>query len=327
MRPMEQTHRAPGRAFLTVLLIGWAVLGMAGIWFARLKDIPTWAAAPALAAILVEYPFYLVPAFPGLRERLAGPALPRFLVASAVLPYLVCCCGAVPFQFLSFIKLIAVALALSLWYVILPAWALVDVAYLALIAAVLLGRYFDPIYPAPVKGADIAILGKVAVYQIAVLSLILERRVHETGYGFLPTWKDWRIGGLHFLYFLPVGVPLALALKTLHWGGTPKPLWSIAGTFLGFLFVITLGEEFFFRGVLQQWIEDWTWNRTAALLITSACFGLAHLWLGRFPNWPWVPLAGALGVFCGRARNQAGSIRAAMVTHTLVVTTWRAFFA
>ena len=30
--------------------------------------------------------------------------------------------------------------------------------------------------------------------------------------------------------------------------------------------------------------------------------------------------------FCGRARNQAGSIRAAMVTHTLVVTTWRAFF-
>jgi len=39
-----------------------------------------------------------------------------------------------------------------------------------------------------------------------------------------------------------------------------------------------------------------------------------------------VPLAATLGWFCGRARNQAGSIRAAMVTHTLVVTTWRAFF-
>ena len=80
----------------------------------------------------------------------------------------------------------------------------------------------------------------------------------------------------------------------MHWGAAPKPLWSIAGTFVGFLFVITLGEEFFFRGVLQQWVEDWTWNRPAALLITSACFGLAHLWLGRFPNWPWVPLAAAL---------------------------------
>jgi hypothetical protein len=51
-----------------------------------------------------------------------------------------------------------------------------------------------------------------------------------------------------------------------------------------------------------------------------------HLWLGSFPNWRWVPLAATLGWFCGRARNQAGSIRAAMVTHTLVVTTWRAFF-
>ena len=166
----------------------------------------------------------------------------------------------------------------------------------------------------------------MAVYQIAVMSLILVRRVRETGYGFVPSWKDWRIGALHYLYFLPVGIPLALALHAMHWGPV-KPLWSIAGTFLGFLFVITLGEEFFFRGVLQQWMEDWTWSRTAALLITSVCFGLAHLWLGRFPNWPWVPLAAALGWFCGRARNQAGSIRASMVTHTLVVTTWRAFFA
>src|SRR5438876_953414 len=119
---------------------------------------------------------------------------------------------------------------------------------------------------APVKGADVAILGKVAVYQIAVMALILQRRVRETGYGFLPTWKDWRIGGRHYLYFLPVGIPLALSLKALHWGPV-KPLWTIAGTFLGFLFVVALGEEFFFRGVLQQWIEDWTgdwrWNRSA----------------------------------------------------------------
>ena len=322
MRPMAKSRGA----FQAALLIGWVALGVVGIWFARLKGIPSWAAIPALAAILVEYPFYLVPAFPDLRERLAGAFLPGFLVASAVLPYLVCCLGAVQFQFLSLVKLIALALALSLWYIVLPAVAAVDLAFLILIAAVLLGRYFDPIYPAPVKGADIAVLGKVAVYQIAVMSLILERRVRETGYGFLPTWKDWRIGGLHFLYFLPIGVPLALALKVMHWGTTPKPLWNMAGTFLGFLFVVTLGEEFFFRGVLQQWIEDWTWNRTGALLITSACFGFAHLWLGRFPNWPWVPLAAALGLFCGHARNQAGSIRAAMVTHTLVVTTWRTFF-
>jgi hypothetical protein len=45
-----------------------------------------------------------------------------------------------------------------------------------------------------------------------------------------------------------------------------------------------------------------------------------------FPNWRWVLVAAALGWFCGRARNQAGDIRAAMVTHTLAVTAMRAFF-
>ncbi len=34
--------------------------------------------------------------------------------------------------------------------------------------------------------------------------------------------------------------------------------------FLGFLWVLALSEEFFFCGVLQQWIEDWTWSRHAA---------------------------------------------------------------
>ena len=38
-------------------------------------------------------------------------------------------------------------------------------------------------------------------------------------------------------------------------------------------------------------------------------------------------VAGTLGWFCGHARNQAGGIRAAVVTHALTVTAWRAFFA
>jgi len=79
--------------------------------------------------------------------------------------------------------------------------------------------------------------------------------------------------------------------------------------------------------VLQQWIEEWLWNRQAVLIICSAAFGFLHLWLGGFPNWKWALVAGVLGWFCGRARNQAGSIRASMVTHALVATTWRAFFA
>ena len=312
--------------FRATLLIGWSLLCVIGLVYARWKGIPNWAALPSLAAFLVVYPFYLVPAFPSIREELAGAPLPGFLIASAVLPYLVCCTGAIQFQFISFIKLIALALALGLWYRVLPAIPIVDVGFLLLVVAVKLGRYGVSIYSAPFKGVEIGILGDLALFNIAVLVLMLERRIRETGFGFLPTPNDWRIGLRNYLYFLPAGAVLAYLLHAGRLVAPTDPL-KLAGYFVGFLFGLTLAEEFVFRGVLQQWIEDWTWNRQAALLLTSILFGAVHLWFRHFPNWQWVIIAGTLGWFCGRARNQAGSIRASMVTHTLVITTWRAFFA
>lgn len=314
--------------FRAALLVGWAALGAAGISYARIRGIPTLAALPVLAAFLVAYPFYLVPAFPSLRERFAGRRLPAYLVASAVLPYLACCCGGIPFQWWGLARLVALALAFGLWYIVLPPMVLTDIVFLSLIPLVLLSKFFSTIYaPLPPRLKDAIVLGHIALIGIVVMVLLVERRVHETGYGFIPSARDWRIGALHFLYFVPIGLPLALALKAVH--VVPlAPLWKIAGTFAGFLWVGALSEEFFFRGVLQQWMEEWTASRHAALVITSVLFGLVHLgFAGKFPNWKWVLVATVLGWFCGRARNQAGSIRAGMVTHALVVTTWRAFFA
>jgi membrane protease YdiL (CAAX protease family) len=312
--------------FRSALLIGWTALCVVGIVYARAKGIPGWAAFPALAAFLVAYPFYLVPAFPRLRESLAGDPLPGYLVASAVLPYLASCTGAVTFQLLGFVKLAAMALALGLWYRVLPVHPVSDLGFLAMVIAIKLGRYTAPIYPVPYKGVEIGVLGDLALFQIAVMVLMLERKVRETGYGFWPTPKDWKIGARHYLYFLPIGLPLALALKATHLVKPGEP-WKLAVYFFGWLLVLTLAEEFFFRGVLQQWFEDWLWSRRAGLLVTSLVFGGVHLWFRQFPNWRWVAIAFTLGWFCGRARNQAGSIRAGMVTHTLVITTWRAFFA
>jgi len=50
---------------------------------------------------------------------------------------------------------------------------------------------------------------------MSVTALMRQRRVPETGYGFVPAAREWRIGLLHFLYFVPIGLPLALA-------GTPS---------------------------------------------------------------------------------------------------------
>ncbi len=326
MRPMV---KSPG-GFRAALLIGWGVLGLAGILYARSRGIPGWAALPVVAAFLVEYPFYLVPAFPSVREHVSGVGVPAFAVSAAVLPYLACCSGAVEFSWSGLARVIAVALAVSLWYPVLPASRITDVAFLGLFAAVLLGGYFNPIY-APLHPnfkdlKNVIVIPHLSLISMAVMALMLQRHVPETGYGFVPNGREWRIGLLHFVYFVPIGLPLALLLRATHFV-TPKPAWYIVATFVGMLCVVSLSEEFLVRGVLQQWIEEWTWSRSGALLITSAIFGLLHLWMQGFPNWKWALVAGVLGWFCGRARNQAGSIRASMVTHALVATTWRAFFA
>src|SRR5882757_7804037 len=65
--------------FRAALFAGWIALCLVGLWYARLKGIPSWAALPALAAFLVVYPFYLVPPSPRVRDQLAGPRLPAFL--------------------------------------------------------------------------------------------------------------------------------------------------------------------------------------------------------------------------------------------------------
>jgi uncharacterized protein len=326
MRPMVKSLGS----FRAVLLIGWGVLGLAGISYARSRGIPSWAALPVVAAFLIQYPFYLAPGFPSIRDRLSGARVPAFALASAILPYLACCCGALAFEWTGLARVIAIALVLSLWFVVFPASRIADIGYLSLWAGVLLGRFFNPVYtplhPEFHDLKNVIIVPHLAMISIAVMALVLQRHVPETGYGFVPNGREWRIGLLHFLYFVPVGLPLALLLRATHFVN-PKPAWYIGATFLGMLWVASLSEEFFVRGVLQQWIEDWTLSRSGALLITSAIFGLLHLWLGGFPNWKWALVAGVLGWFCGRARNQAGSIRASMVTHALVATMWRAFFA
>jgi uncharacterized protein len=326
MRPMARSLAS----FRAALLVGWGVLGLAGILYARSKGIPGLTALPIIAAFCIEYPFYLVPAFPTLRERFAGGRLIPFALLAALLPYFACCCGAVEFQWNGLIRLTALALAISLWYLVLPHAALVDLAFLALIPAVILGKYFDPVYaPIHPEFKDLRyliLLGHISLIVISVMTLMLERRVHETGYGLIPNREEWRVGALHYFYFLAIGGPIAWMLNATHYVG-PKPVLYVGAFFLGMLWFVALSEEFGFRGVLQQWIEDWTMNRQTALVITSLLFGAVHLGFRGFPNWRWSIVVAVLGWFCGRARNQAGSIRASMVTHALVATTWRAFFA
>ncbi len=328
-RMAKRAPAVPG-AFRAAVLGGWVVLAAAGLIYARLKHIPTWAALPALIAFLIVYPFYLVPAFPTLRERFAGKRLAPYLLVCALAPYLVCCFGAVQFRWVSLGALVVMALAPAFWYRVLPPRLPVDLAFLAIIPLLLVGKFFSAVY-ASIHPAlkDLAFLGHASLIPIVVMVLLLERRVSDFGYGFIPRRADWRVGALHYFYFALVGFPLVLLLRAARWNPPAlgwKPLPLFAGMFVAYLWTIALSEEFFARGVLQTWMEEWT-NRTAGLMITSLLFGAVHLWFHAFPNWRWALVSTALAWFCGRARNQTGNIRSAMITHALVFSTWKVFFA
>ena len=323
MRPMAKT---PG-GFRAALLIGWVALGAAGVLYARWKGIPSWAALPVTGRLPRGIPILSGTGLSARAGTIGGHAAAGFLSPPPSCPISPCCTGAVQFQLVSFVKLIALALALGLWYRVLPAVPVVDVGFLVLIVAVKLGRYCDRDLPyALQRSRDRHPRGpRPFQYFGAGADAGPPRRRDRIR---LPAHRKRVAHRAPQLPLLPAarrrtGVPAARR--------TPRrPVGSIEtgrATFIGFLFGLALSEEFFFRGVLQQWLEEWTWSRRTALILTSILFGWCTCGSAHFPNWRWVIIAGALGWFCGRARNQAGSIRAGMVTHALVVATWRAFFA
>ena len=278
-----------------------------------------------MAAFLAEYPFYLVPGFVDVRARWQR-RLPLFLAVSFIAPYVIYASNTGQFRWWSLLQLAALGTALSLWYIVLPRGPLSDGAFLVLVAAVILRGYFDAIYTSPIAGLHIEILGHLALTRLCAMVMLVERGVPGTSYGFLPGADDWKIGLRHFLYFLIVGIPLAWATRLVRLGPI-MPLWKIAATFLGMLWVLALSEEFFFRGLLQQWMVQWTGRPAIGLAGAAALFGCVHLGFRGFPNWRFALAAAVAGWFYGRAYQQARSIRAAMVTHALVVTLWRALSA
>ncbi len=106
--------------------------------------------------------------------------------------------------------------------------------------------------------------------------------------------------------------------------------WRLAGvaigTFFGMLWVVAFGEELFFRGVIERALLNRRRSPVLAVGISAVLFGAVHLWFHHFPDWRRALVAAVLGIACGVAYLRTGSVRAPMVTHAFVVTTWRVFF-
>ncbi len=324
------------RAYRNTLIVVWALLTAASVTFSIQQHIPSRIAIPFTAAALVEVALYLAPGFSFTRRAFESiqPLAVRagILEISALVPYLIYSAGTGTFHWRQFIWLAILTTAVSTWYVLRQQKQFyADLLFLALMAAVLLLKVFPRLYIELSPRVPAAILGQLMWYRTGILAVLSIRGMSGINFGFLPTRRDWWIGIQQFVLFIPVAVGAGMAIRFVQ-PHLVSPVWwkavlTAVLTFAGILWVVALAEEFFFRGMLQQMLAKRFSSTTVGLIAASLLFGVAHLWFRAFPNWKFAVLAAIAGIFYGLAFIRAGSIRASMVTHALVVTTWRVFFA
>jgi membrane protease YdiL (CAAX protease family) len=323
------------RQFLTTLSLVWIAACIGAYVYSQQQHISSTLAFAVLPAFLVELAFYLAPGFAPVRktfDALGGKLLrAALLTAGGVLPYLIESLRTRTFHLARFVELLALVLVAAFWYVWIRRGVVADFLFLSFMAAVYLSRPFDRIYGQPAPHVALGILGQLMWIRLGLLAVLSLRSLDDARLGFLPTPEEWRIGLQHFLFFLPIGAALAYLVRLGQFHPQPLPWWKfglfLVLTFWGILWVVSLAEEFFFRAFLQRVIARGTHSETVGLLAAAALFGLVHLPFRRFPNWRLAVVAGALGIFCGLSLLRARSVRASMVTHALVATTWRMFFS
>lgn len=305
--------------FRGVLISVWLVGAVAAFLYAQQQHIPPAVAVPVALAFLCELTLFL-----GMGRIL--PSSPWVLAVSAVAPYLLYSLLTATFRPPLFLGLAALIAAGAFWLRITRNRWGAQWLFLLFAGAVVLAKVFKTIYAPPFPDLRVDALGQLMWFRLTISAWLMDGPRVPAGFGFLPSGKEWKTGLLAFLLFLPFGVLLVWTTRFASFQLAPGFWWKAPGTFLGIFLVVALFEEFFFRGVLLEAMRK-PWGDAAALFVSSLLFGLVHLWFREFPNTKFALLATSAGLFYGGAYLTAGSIRAAMVTHALVVALWRVVLA
>jgi uncharacterized protein len=324
-----QNKMAP---FWMTALALWVIGTVGAIGYAQQQNIPRAVWMAVLPPLLIEATLYIGSGFIAVRERLARlkGRLPAAMALSAAVPYSMFSLPVGTFRMEWLGTLIVLSVVIGLWYRLVPKGLAFDLLFLAIMAGIFLSPLFPTMYLNPAGKPSLDILGRLMWIRLGIYAILLVRGADHIDFGFVPKAKHWWIGAKYFLFAIPLIGVVALRIGFVR----PRDLSSFSGktalialgTFIGMLWVTALAEEFFFRGLLQQWMHRMTGSLPWGIAIASCLFGAAHLPVRGFPNVKFALVATIAGVFYGLAYARSGSIRASMVTHALVNTAWRVFF-
>ncbi len=328
-------------SFLVTLVVLNVLLIIAATIYASRFDVPLSMAVPIGLAFLFQASVYLVPGFPQVRlaveSRFTRPELALLVSGVSTVPYLLYSIPTGIFTWLSFVTLLGYSLAISLLFVVAPphpkrlAWQ--DAIVLALLAYPMvsgLSTMFQDIYRSPHDAIPtLDSLGRLMLMPLGVTAYLSLRGLKGTNFQFAFSRDELVVGVRQFLFFLPIGLSLAVGIGFAHWSPEPVDSWTypfeVDGNTLAFYATVGLSEELFFRGIIQNLLTGSLKRPLLANFLASLLFGLVHITRG-FPNWRWVAVAAVLGWFCGTAYAHRRSVVASNVTHTLVVIVQRFLF-
>jgi uncharacterized protein len=198
--------------------------------------------------------------------------------------------------------------------------------WLELLVLALLGlsvdlRWFERAWP-----AHLSIFNKVLLLDAGIYAFLAVRNLEGVGFDLRVRLRDVLIGLREFVFFFPfaLGLGLAIGFLNVHPVGsaTVAVLLKFAGAWVFTFFFISVPEELFFRGWMQNLLERRI-GRGRALVVTAILFGLSHFnKRAAFFNWRYVLLAAIAGIFYGRAWRSYRRVAASSITHATVDSVW-----
>ncbi|MGH9323228.1 MAG: CPBP family glutamic-type intramembrane protease [Vicinamibacteria bacterium] len=309
------------KASLLTVLLALAVAIAAGFGLHDVSlDVALVAALGALFLLLLPY-FYF-----GTAETRPRPSL--FWVAALLLPYAVYVWGTGAFDPLALGRL-ALYLTIPAVLVFLGRHRKEPGAFdfLAVLAIWLPFdlRLLEGIWTWP-EGQGSYGFQTVLAVNLAVFLFVLYRALVGIGYRFRLTRRSGVAIAQNFALFSAIAIPLGLTIDFIRYQPRAFDAGGFLGSFLAILLFIGIPEELLFRGLLQNFLDQWWGKGFHSLLAASLVFGAAHLDNDAAPNFSYALLATIAGIFYGRTFRQSGSLLAPAIVHALVDAVWRAFF-
>jgi membrane protease YdiL (CAAX protease family) len=274
------------------------------------------AALVSFGLLLAPYWFFGFGLAERLKRRLTRP-FERVAAATVfIVPYLVFSLPRGEFRIDLCAELLLAILGLTvLLEFVRSNWA--DYCALLAVALIIEKHVFSAAWTIPgLSGLEKFLFVDVMLYEYLVV-----RTEIEIGFDFRARLSDFAVGLREVVFYTPFALGLGFALGFLHLHAITGSLAWVGAGWLFTLFFIALPEEIFFRGILMNLLEKKMGTR-AALIASSALFGLAHFNKRAVFNWRYVILAAVAGIFYGRSYLANRRILSAGVTHATVDTIW-----